>query len=104
MDARDRVAVRVLDGAEREHGLAFGVRGHAGAVGQDGRVVRVEGPQHGALGAPLGFGVVDAVDEEGEAEDVGEEDEFLCTGLDLVSSLVWPGSPFPPSLRFPPPP
>jgi len=39
--------------------------------------VRVEGPQDGALGGAGGLGVVDGVDEEGEAENVGEEDEFL---------------------------
>lgn len=39
--------------------------------------MRVEGPQDGSLGAAGRFGVVDAVDEEGQAQDVGEEDEFL---------------------------
>ncbi len=98
MHARDGVAVRVLDGADGEHGLALGVRRHAGAVGEDGRVVRVEGPQHGALSAPLGLGVVDAVDEQGEAEDVGEEDEFLHRGLSVLALLYHP-PPFPPYPR-----
>ena len=39
--------------------------------------MRVEGPQHGAFGAAWGFWVVDIVDKEGEAKDVGEEDVFL---------------------------
>jgi hypothetical protein len=39
--------------------------------------VGVEGAEDCAFGAGGGFGVVDGVDEEGEAEDVGEEDEFL---------------------------
>jgi hypothetical protein len=37
----------------------------------------MEGPQDGAFGAVCRLGVVDCVDEEGEAEDVREEDEFL---------------------------
>jgi hypothetical protein len=41
--------------------------------------VRVEGPEDGAFGAGGGFGVVDCVDEEGEAEDIGEENEFLSS-------------------------
>jgi hypothetical protein len=40
-------------------------------------VVGVEGPEDGAFGGVWGFGVVDGVDEEGEAEDVGKENEFL---------------------------
>lgn len=37
----------------------------------------VEGPEDGAFGARGGFRVVDAVDQERKAEDIGEEDEFL---------------------------
>jgi hypothetical protein len=37
----------------------------------------VEGAQDCSFGASGGFGVVDAVDEDGEAEDIGEEDVFL---------------------------
>ena len=37
----------------------------------------VEGPEDGAFGAVRGFGVVDTVDEEGEANYVREQDEFL---------------------------
>lgn len=37
----------------------------------------MEGAENGSLGATGKCGVVDVVDEEGEAEDVGEEDEFL---------------------------
>lgn len=76
-DALDRVALLVLDGAHGQHRHAFRVRGQAGAVGDRRGVVRVEGPQDGALGGVGRLGVVDAVDEEGEAEDVGEEDELL---------------------------
>lgn len=37
----------------------------------------VERTEHGALGAARRFGMVNGVDEQGEAEDVGQEDEFL---------------------------
>lgn len=39
--------------------------------------MRVEGAKNRTFGASWGRRVVDVVDEEGEAEDVGEEDEFL---------------------------
>jgi hypothetical protein len=39
--------------------------------------VGVEGAEDCAFGGRGGFGVIEGVDEEGEAEDVGEEDEFL---------------------------
>lgn len=76
-DALDRVPCRVLDRAEDEERFALRVARHLAPRGQDARVVRVEGPQDGALGGAGGLGVVDGVDEEGEAENVGEEDEFL---------------------------
>jgi hypothetical protein len=75
----DRLARNVFDSADAETGLPAGVGGHAFAVGDWGRLVRVEGPEDGAFGAGGGFGVVDCVDEEGEAEDIGEEDEFLSS-------------------------
>jgi hypothetical protein len=37
----------------------------------------MEGAEDGAFGGEGRFRVVDGVDEEGETEDVGEEDEFL---------------------------
>lgn len=77
LDAPDGLAVRVADHAYAQHGLALGVRRHGAAIGHGGGVVRVEGTQHRALGRRRRLGVVDAVDEQREAEDVGEEDEFL---------------------------
>lgn len=77
LDALDRAALRVLDGAHAQHRLALGVLGHGAAVGHGRRVVRVERPQHRALGRRRRLRVVDAVDEQREAEDVGEEDELL---------------------------
>jgi hypothetical protein len=75
--AGDGVSGRVSDGAEDETGRSGGVGGDV-LPGGDGRgVVGVEGPEDGAFGGAWGLGVVDGVDEEGEAEDVGEENEFL---------------------------
>lgn len=37
----------------------------------------MKGPENGAFSCVGWFWVVDGVDEEGEAEDVGEEYEFL---------------------------
>lgn len=62
-----RVAVAVLDGADAEEWFALRVEGHVSAVVEGRRVVGVEGPEDGAFGRVGGFGVVDAVDEEGEA-------------------------------------
>jgi len=59
--ARDGVALGVFDGAESEHGLAFGVRGHGGTIFEEWCVVRVEGAEHGAFRAAGGLGVVDTV-------------------------------------------
>ena len=69
--------MHVAHGAEDEEWGAGGVLRHEGAVGHGFGFVGVERAKHGAFGGVGGFGVVDAVDEEGEAEDVGEEDEFL---------------------------
>lgn len=77
LDPGNGVPRGVLDCAERDHRLALRVRRHARPVGDGGRIVCVEGAQDGALGRVGRFWVVDVVDEEGKAEDVGEEDEFL---------------------------
>lgn len=61
----------------REHELALWVGGHIRPIAESGSVMRVEWPQHGALSAGWWLGVVDVVDQKGEAEDVGKEDEFL---------------------------
>jgi hypothetical protein len=86
LDAPDGPAVRVADHAYAQHGLALGVRRHGAAVGHGGGVVRVEGTQHRALGRRRRLGVVDAVDEQREAEDVGEEDEFLQARRESMSA------------------
>lgn len=64
-------------GAEDEQGGAVGVGGYAVSRGEVRGVVGVEGAEDGAFCAVGGFGVVEGVDEEGEADYVGEEDEFL---------------------------
>lgn len=62
--------VGIFHRADDEEGLAGGVVGNAGPRGKGLGVVRVEWAQHGAFGAVGGFGVVDGVDEDGEAEDI----------------------------------
>jgi hypothetical protein len=39
-----------------------------------------KGTEDSVFSGALGFGVVEGVDEDGETEDVGEEDEFLAGG------------------------
>ena len=77
LDSADRLASSVFEGAEDETGLAVRVVGDHRAVGEGLGLVGMEGAEDGAFGAGGGFGVVDGVDEEREAEDVGEEDELL---------------------------
>lgn len=88
------VALGVFDGADREHGLALGVARHARAVGQGRRVVRVEGPQEGALCGVGRLRVVYAVDQEGQAKDVREEDEFLGAHWVNKRCLQWAAFPW----------
>lgn len=76
-DVRDRCALRVADGAEDEAGSTVGVVGKGVAGGKGRGVVGVEGAEDGAFGCGRRARVGDGVDEDGEAEDVGEEDEFL---------------------------
>lgn len=85
-DALDRRPGRVFDGAEHKAGLAFGVRRDVAAGGDDLGFVAVEWPEDGTFGAGGGLRVVDCVNEEREAEDVGEEDEFLSCRVRLHSA------------------
>jgi hypothetical protein len=55
----------------------------------------VEWAEDCAFGRVCGFGVIDGVDKEGQAEDVGEKDEFLsesakvsCSRSFILYSLV----------------
>lgn len=70
LDVFHRLARNVFHGTNTEQWLALWVRRHLAAVGQGRRVVRVEGAQNRALGRRGRLGVVDAVDEEGEAENI----------------------------------
>ncbi len=67
----------VLERAKDEEGFALVVVGDLGAVLQVERFMCVEGAEDCAVSAAGGLGVVYAIDEEGEAEHIGEEDEFL---------------------------
>ena len=69
--------IDILYCAEYEAGLSFGIVGHQLAIRDCLRFVGMEWPEDGAFGGCGGFRVIDCVDEEGEAEDIGEEDEFL---------------------------
>lgn len=77
MDPGNRIPGRVLDRANCKHRLALGVGCHARSVRDGRRIVCVERAQDRALGRIGRFGVVDGIDEEREAENIGEEDEFL---------------------------
>ena len=77
LDAFDRLAGGVFDVADHKTGLAVRIVRNEGAVALNFGFVGVEGTEDCAFGALRWFGVVDAVDKEGEAEDVGEENEFL---------------------------
>jgi len=50
----------------------------------------VEGAQHRAFGAVRRFRVVNAVDQQGESEDVRKQDEFLV-GRAVSQSVSNPG-------------
>lgn len=75
----DRASVRVAHVAHHQEWLAPRVGGDVVPRAQLRGVVRVERAQDRAFGRAARFGVVDGVDEDGEAEDVGEEDEFLAS-------------------------
>ena len=69
-DILNGLAVRVFDVAEDEAGFSVRVVCDFGAIGRGLGFVGVEGAEDGAFRAVGGFRVVDAVYEEGEAEDV----------------------------------
>lgn len=77
LDTFDGLALGIFDGAEDEAGFAVGVVCYLGTVWRDFCFVGVEGSEDCAFGACWWFWVIDAVDEKGKAEDVGEEDKFL---------------------------
>lgn len=79
LDALDRPSICIFDCAQDKAGFAVGIVGDCGAVGFGLRFVGVEGPKDCAFGAGGWLGVVDAVDKEGKADDVGEQDKFLET-------------------------
>ena len=73
----DWVTVHVFDSAKDEARGALGVVRNEFAGDHVRGFVRVKRAENGTFGGVVWFGVVDGVDEEGEAEDVGKEDEFL---------------------------
>lgn len=77
LDALDGLAVDVLDGAQDQQGLAVLVVRHQLAVAHVFGLVGVEGTQDGPFGRVGRFGVVDRVDQQRKAKDVGQKNEFL---------------------------
>ena len=85
LDVLNRLPIGILDRTEHEARLPVRIVCYLGAIGAILGLMRVEGSENSPLGAGWRFGMVDAVDEEGEADDVGEEDEFLSdVGADLA--------------------
>jgi hypothetical protein len=71
------VPINILYCAEYEAGLSFGVVGHQLAIGDRLCFVGMEGPKDRSFGGRRRLRMVNCVDEEREAENIGEEDEFL---------------------------
>ena len=92
LDALNGLAGGGLDGAEHEERIAVGIRGDGEAVVVGGGVVGVEGAEDGAFCRVGGFGMVDRVDEEGETDYVGEQDELLH-GVSVCGGWAWGGGP-----------
>ena len=89
LDVRDRRAVDALDTADAQQLLALRIGRHDAAVVDGVDLVRVDGAEDRAFGGAGGFGVVDRVDEQGQAHDVGEEDELLrAVALDAEKMLL----------------
>ena len=76
---RERLAVggaHVAAHAQRRRG--FRTLEDAGAMRQQRLLAGVEGPENRGLGGPRGLAVVDRIDQHGDAEDIGEQDELLA--------------------------
>lgn len=68
LDPLNRLARGRLDGTEHEKRLSVGVGGDREAVLISGGIVGMEGTKDRALSRVRGLGMVDGVDEEGEAD------------------------------------
>jgi hypothetical protein len=77
LDTLNWVPIHILYCAKNETGLAFGIVGHQLAVRDCIRFMGVEGPEDRSFGGCRRLRVIDCVDEEGEAENIGEKDKFL---------------------------
>jgi hypothetical protein len=82
LDALDRLARRRLDGTEHEKRLSIRVGRDREAVLISGGIVGMERAKDGALSRVRGLGMVDGVDEKGEADYVRKQDELLrCVSI-----------------------
>ena len=84
LDAGQGRARGGFHGAQDEQRRAGGVGRDVGSGRQRGRVVSVKRAEDGAFSGGGRLGVVDGVDEEGEADDVAEEDKFLEHGCQWI--------------------
>lgn len=71
-DSLDRLAVGVFDNTHHKAFLAVGIVRNQGPVLGDCCFMRVERPEDSSFCATSGFGMVDAVHQQGQTEYVGE--------------------------------
>ena len=76
--AGERLAAEVGDPALHEHPLALQLGRNVRAVRHHLVFPDIEGAEHGGLGGAFALPVVDRIDQHGNAEHVGEQDELLA--------------------------
>lgn len=77
LDTKDGAASRVFYCAENETGSAVGIRRYIFSRWEQFCIMSMKRTKNGAFSSVGGFRVVNGIDKKGEAEDVGEKDEFL---------------------------
>jgi hypothetical protein len=76
----------IFDGADDKQRLSVFVLRHIGSMCHVGCLVRMEGAENCAFGAVGWFGMVDAVDQQRQTKDIGEENEFLIGAVNTSDS------------------
>jgi hypothetical protein len=76
--AGERLAVRRPHRAGHEKPLARYARRNVGAMRMLGRFVEVERAEYSGLGDARRRAVIDRIDQHGDAESIGQENEFLA--------------------------
>lgn len=77
LHAFNRVPLHVFDGAEYETGIALRIVRHVVSMLHILRFMSVEWTEDRSFCARRWFGVVNCIDEEGKAKNIGKEDKFL---------------------------